>query len=259
MKKALVFTVLVLISFSSTAKSFLRGEAGGHEADMYSVLPFKQNEILSNWLETIQETIDYPHNRYFDGLRKPPHQKFSWGRYGHRLFFHWGFNGKPWSPQIEEMVLACHWDVPTVDLFRKKLIDEQARRNRLVMESTSETLHLGMSGVLREYTNGFASLVYDTHLLGDYSTTKIEPLEHLNLVIEDIKVALYRKLKGGNAALAINKRLDLTKSLYTNPKIRAEKVLEILQEDVPEMILNAQDGYFRKHFKDNRIKIRNGL
>jgi len=66
-------------------------------------------------------------------------------------------------------------------------------------------------------------------------------------------------LKGGNAALAINKRLDLTKTLYSEPEIRAKKVLEILQEDAPEMILNAQDGYFRKHFKDCKIKVKSGL
>ncbi len=259
MKNILLLTVFLAMFVSVSAKSFLRGEAGGHEADAYSVLPFKESTAISDWLEAVHKTIDVPYNSYFKGLRDAPHQKFSWGKYGHRIFFHWGFNGKPWSPQIEEKVLQCHWDAATTESFKRKLVEEQARRNRFVMERTSETLQLGMSGTLREYSNGFASLVYDTHLLGDYSTTQKAPLQDLNSVIDDIKTALYRKLKGGNTALAINKRLDLTKTLYTDPEVRAKKVLEILKEDVPEMILNAQDGYFRKHFKECKIKVKSGL
>jgi hypothetical protein len=259
MNKFLLLSVLLVMFGAVSAKSFLRGEAGGHEEDAYSVLPFKESDKISDWLEAIHKTIDVPYNSYFKGLRDAPHQKFSWGKYGHRIFFHWGFNGKPWSPQIEEKVLECHWDIATTESFKRKLVEEQARRNRLVMERTSETLKLGMSGVLREYTNGFASLVYDTHLLGDYSTTQKAPLQDLNAVIDDIKSALFRKLKGGNVALSINKRLDLTKTLYSDPEVRAKEVLTILKEDVPEMILNAQDGYFRKHFKDCKIKIKGGL
>jgi hypothetical protein len=259
MKKLLLLFVLLVPFVSGSAKSFLRGEAGGHEADAYSVLPFKECEKISDWLEAVHKTIDVPYNAYFKGLRDAPHQKFSWGKYGHRIFFHWGFNGRPWSPQLEEKVLECHWDAATTDAFKQKLVDEQARRNRFVMEITSETLQLGMSGVLREYTNGFASLVYDTHLLGDYSTKMKAPLQDLNGVIDDIKSALYRKLKGGNVALAINKRLDLTKTLYSDTETRAGKVLEIMHEDVPEMILNAQDGYFRKHFRDCKIKVKSGI
>jgi len=60
-------------------------------------------------------------------------------------------------------------------------------------------------------------------------------------------------------ALAINKRLDLTKTLYSDTETRAGKVLEIMHEDVPEMILNAQDGYFRKHFRDCKIKVKSGI
>lgn len=259
MKKFLLSFAFLMLVVSVSAKSFLRGEAGGHEADAYSVLPFRECDLISDWFEAVHKTIDVPYNGYFKGLRDAPHQKFSWGKYGHRIFFHWGFNGKPWSPQIEEKALECHWDVATTEAFKRKLVNEQARRNRLVMEETSRALQLGMSGVLREYTNGFASLVYDTHLLGDYSTSMKAPLQDLNAVIDDVKNALYRKLKGGSVALAINKRLELTKTLYMDPETRARKVLGIMHEDVPEMILNAQDGYFRKHFKACKIKVKSGI
>lgn len=121
------------------------------------------------------------------------------------------------------------------------------------MTKTSETLHLGMSGQLREYINGFASILYDTHILGDFTTTKIEPLQGLDMVIDDIKVALYRKLKGGEDALRINKKLYNTKKLYPNERARASAVLAILKKEVPNMIITAQNGYFKRHFKQYGI------
>jgi len=256
MKVYIVILFALLINLDAAAKSFDRGKSTGHEADAYSVLPFEKSSEISDWFEAVHKTIDYPFNSYFEGLRNPPHQKFSWGKYGHRLFFHWGFNGKPWSPQIQEMVDKCNWDEQTVNLFKMKLINEQSRRNLKVMTATNEMLHFGMSGQMRDYSNGFASILYDTHLLGDFSTTQITPLQDLNLVIDDIKVSLYRKLKGGDEALRINKMLDQTKKSYPDQRIRAVKVLDILQKNVPKMILNAQNGYFKIHFKEIGIKLK---
>lgn len=257
MQKYLIILLLHLIPFNFlSAKSFARGESTGHEADAYTVFPFERSSSISDWFEAVHKTIDYPYNAYFKGLRMPPHQNFSWGSYGHRLFFHWGFNGRPWTPQIQERVDLCGWDRQTIDLFQKKLIDEQARRNKIIMTVTSEALHLGMSGQLREYTNALASILYDTHLLGDYTTMRIEPLLNLNAVIDDIETTLYRKLKGGNEALRINKLLENTKKQYPNPRIRAAKVLQLMQKEVPGLILRVQDGYFKRHFKEWGLEMR---
>ncbi|MCX6308803.1 MAG: hypothetical protein NTY32_08270 [Bacteroidia bacterium] len=257
MKNRILLLLLLLIPFNIlSAKSFARGEKTGHEADAYSVFPFERSNSISDWFEAVHKTIDYPYNAYFKGLRDVPHTNFSWGPYGHRLFFHWGFNGKPWTSQIQERVDRCGWDRQTIDLFQKKLIDEQARRNKTIMTATSETLHLGMSGQLREYTNAFASILYDTHLLGDFTTTRIEPLLNLNAVIDDIETALYRKLKGGDEALRINKLLENTKKLYPNPRMRAAKVLQLMQKEVPGLILRAQDGYFKRHLRQCGVQLK---
>lgn len=257
MHKLCFILLYLLIPFNfPSAKSFGKGEKAGHEADAYSVFPFARSEAISDWFQAVHKTIDYPYNAYFKGLRDAPHSNFSWGSYGHRLFFHWGFNGRPWTPQIQERVDLCGWDSQTIDLFQKKLIDEQARRNKIIMTATSEALHLGMSGQLREYTNAFASILYDTHLLGDYTTTRIEPLLELNTVIDDIETALYRKLKGGDDALRINKMLDRMKKKYSAPRARAEKVLQLLQMELPGMILKAQGGYFKRNFQEYGIVTR---
>lgn len=257
MKKITLFALLLIIPVTLLhAKSFGKGEKYGHETDAYSVFPFERSIEITNWFEAVHKTIDYPYNAYFKGARDFPHQKFSWGSYGHRLFFHWGFNGRPWTPQIQERVELCKWDNKTIEAFKNKLIAEQARRNKIIMTETSKALKLGMSGHLRDYTNAFASLLYDTHLLGDYTTTKIEPLLDLNLVIDDIKSALYRKLKGGKQALQINKTLDSYKIKYIDPRVRAAKVLELMQKEVPSLILSVQYGYFKKHFEKCGIQLK---
>jgi hypothetical protein len=247
---------IFLVSMPVESKSFDRGKPGGHEADAYSVLPFARSEGLSDWFHVIHQTIDFPYNTYFNGLRNPPHQDFSWGSYGHRLFFHWGFNGKPWSLPIQECVDRCRWSPSTVESFRQKLMAEQARRNRLVMEQTAKTLGFSMEGTLRGYANGFASLVYDSHLLGDYTTTKQAPLQDLNAVIDDLEFALFDKLKGGDEAKRINKLLESTKTSIPDKTARARRVLEILQRNVPDMILTAQNGYFKTHFQKMGIALR---
>lgn len=251
-----VLFVLVFVSIHAFPKSFNKGKPDGHEADAYSIIPFEHCTRITDWFETIHKTIDFPYNKYFDGLRNPPHQNFSWGSYGHRLFFHWGFNGNPWNSKVQECVDKCHWDTQTITLFKKKLTDEQARRNRLVLENTSQVLHLGMSGQLRAYTNGFASLVYDVHILGDYTTTRHAPLQELNGVIDDIKSALFSKLQGGEQAKRINKTLDQYKIRYSDKSQRAQKVLELLQTEVPRLILSANNGYFKKHFQANGISLK---
>jgi hypothetical protein len=257
MKKTTLIALLLLVPFTLLqAKSFGKGEKYGHEADAYSVFPFERSVEISAWFEAVHNTIDYPYNAYFKGARDHPHQKFSWGSYGHRLFFHWGFNGKPWTPQIQERVALCKWDKKTVEAFKKKLVAEQARRNKIIMTETSKALHFGLSGQQREYVNGFASLLYDTHLLGDYTTTNIEPLLELNSVIDDIKRALYRKLKGGAQAVRINKTLESYKRIYADPRVRAAKVLELMQKEVPAMILSAEDGYFRRWFERWGVEVK---
>lgn len=92
--------------------------------------------------------------------------------------------------------------------------------------------------------------------MGDYTTTRIEPLLDLNSVIDDIKTALYRKIKGGDEALRTNNMLENTKKLYADPRVRAAKVLQIMQKEVPSMILSAQDGFFKKLFRGWGIEMR---
>ncbi|MGL4332444.1 MAG: hypothetical protein ACRCSR_06580 [Bacteroidales bacterium] len=256
MKKLSLFFILISLSFSLFSKSFGRGKAGGHEADAYSVMPFSRSDVVSDWFEVIHKTIDFPYNTYFPGLRDAPHQNFSWGKYGHRLFFHWGFNTQPWSPQLEEQAGKCGWSEQTLQSFKEKIRTEQARRNRQVMERTASTLGFGMSGRERDYSNAFASIVYNSHLLGDYSTTKTAMLQDVNSIITDIQTALFNKLQGGEKAKVLNGKLERIKRGDADVVTKANEALRLLQSDLPGLILSIQDGYFKNHFAKRGLQLR---
>lgn len=238
----------IIVATDLPAKSFDRGGKNGHEADMYAVLPFARSERISDWLELVHRTIDFPYNTYFPGLRDAPHQKFSWGKYGHRIFFHWGFNSEPWSPQIQEQVNKCNWDAKTVAAFKGKLIAEQARRNKAILEETGKLFGFGIAGQERGYANALASLVSDIHLLGDFTTENIAPLPNLQSVIRDLQTTLFERFRGGEEAKRINKLLDALEKQYPDTKKRARAALDLLKKEVPTFLLTCNNGYFKQHF-----------
>lgn len=255
MKKILLVTICVCLFNSSFGKSLKHGQSGGHEADIYSVLPFERSDKIDALILSIHNSIDMPVG-YFNGLRDAPHHQFTWHKYGHRTFFHWGFNSNPKNSKIlQELVRERNWSPNVEKSFWDKVIAEQARRNRQTMESVGETLNFGTSGIERAYANAFASIITDIHILGDYSTTNIAMLQNLDFVVADIEKALFESLKGGNDAKRINKLLTETRSIISD-RDRAEKIIQILQKELPKFILTAQEGFFKRHFSDLGYSLR---
>ena len=248
LKNLFIILISLLYISPSNSKSLNPGKNNGHEADIYSVLPFKRCTEISGLILVIHNNIDFPIG-YFPGLRDIPHQDFTWHKYGHRVFFHWGFNSNPRSCDIlQELVSERNWSKEVEASIWSKVIIEQAKRNKESMTKVGKTLGFELAGAQRAYANAFASIITDIHLLGDYSTTKIATLQNIDLIIVDIQKALFESLKGGDRAKQINKMLDDTHQIE-DIRDRANATLIILQEHLPTFFLNIQDGFFAKHFK----------
>lgn len=257
MSKAKYFLIL-LICFCvqiTAAKSLNAGKSGGHEADIYSVLPFAKCAKISELIYEIHRTIDFPIG-YFEGLRDAPHDDFTWHKYGHRVFFHWGFNGNPRSGAVlQSLVTERKWSATVTEAFWQKVIAEQSRRNRETMQTTARILNFQSAGVQRTYSNAFASIVNDVHILGDFSTTNIEALQSIDMVVSDLKKAMIQSLRGAEKATEIARQLDATKNIKSSPE-RAKKIISILQANLPQMILAAQNGWFARHFSQMGLVMR---
>lgn len=255
LKNLLIILISLLYLTPLNSKSLNPGKNNGHEADIYSVLPFKRCAEISDLILVIHNNIDFPIG-YFPGLRDAPHQDFTWHKYGHRVFFHWGFNSNPRSCGIlQELVSERNWSKDVKTSFWNKVITEQARRNKESMSKVGETLGFELAGAQRAYANAFASIITDIHILGDYSTTKIATLQNIDLIIVDLKKALFESLKGGESAKQINKLLDETYKIE-DVRERANATLIILQEQLPSFFLKIQNGYFAKHFEKLNLPLK---
>lgn len=242
-----------MVALTVHAKSLNAGRSGGHEADIYAVLPFERSREISELIYTIHQTIDYPVG-YFDGLRDAPHEEFTWHKYGHRVFFHWGFNANPRSSQtLQSLVQERKWSESIEEAFWQKVIREQARRNGEVLTAIGSTLSLQTAGVQRSYINAFASIIVDIHILGDFSTTKRESLKTLDMIVSDLEKALFENFRGGDHAKAIAKKMNSTKSIADDNQ-RADAILKIMKSELPRFILEANGGFFARHFKHIGLK-----
>ena len=173
--------------------------------------------------------------------------RFKRGSYTHRILFHRGFNRDPkHSNAISRCVEACDWDTGTRDAFWNVIKEEQGRRNLKMIDSMGQTLGF----FSRRHQNAFASIVYDTHILGDYIQQdggySDKPLMNLDDLIADMHQALYSNLQGGDDAIALNKEL---KAASGSERERAEKFLAILKQRVPSIIANAEEGFSRRQIE----------
>ena len=137
--RLLFITIITILSITQlNSKSLNPGQKNGHEADIYSVLPFERCDSINKLIKVIHQNIDFPIG-YFEGLRDAPHQDFTWRKYGHRVFFHWGFNSNPKSSKVlESLIDDRNWTKQLEESCGNKIIKAHSRRNTLANATFTE-------------------------------------------------------------------------------------------------------------------------
>ena len=158
-----------------------------------------RNNILPLW-RMAQEVIDEIGNDYRD-LREN-FSWFTWGNYGHRLLFHWGFNADPkrYSPLVKQ-VRSCLKDNPNAREQERKFFSYltrniQSRRNYKLINAVTSVTGIPTS---RGYANAIATIIYDVHLLGDYETVSTSALPKIDDIERDlVENGFTRLISGGD-------------------------------------------------------------
>lgn len=256
----LLTAILLLCQIANASELSYHGKNGqrGHQEDFEAVLPFVWNDRLEEWGKSITDVLDRFNNNSVPEYGGISTYKYFNQKYGltcpmgdHRIFFHWGYQRKPWCDAILPL-LPNHvtQDSALMENFRKDLTNEQARRNRLANKMTEQTFGFGSSGRSARYANALITLIYDVHILGDYETANAIGLASVNQIVAEISTAL------NNIDAARSKPLvkDL-RSIAGQNKSDSDKALlclDYLRKQVPLFIYNADDGVvnFRKHFQD---------
>lgn len=167
-----------------------------------------RNKILPLW-KTAQEVIDEYREDYRDLQEKFPW--FTWGNYGHRLLFHWGFNADPKHySQLVRQVRSCLKGNPDAKEQEQKFFayltrNIQSRRNKKLINSLINTTSIPSA---RGYANAVATILYDVHLLGDYSTTNTSALPPIDSIEHDLVENGFRRLLTGGEKSARLAEID---------------------------------------------------
>ena len=255
---ALIFLVSISVANIAFAKSGTE-----HIADMCSVFGVcRDHPRLSSVFRTITSEMDdgrTGRQQYtLNQKMKDVEPSFKWGLYTHRLFFHWGFNGNPKdSMALTEKINESTQDAGRRERLWKVVLTEQSRRNKRMMNVTeTATSYIGADGkrkgfAKRDVINGIAALAYDTHIIGDYVEGKDVPMKALvplQKTQEDIVKAVCR-ITDNDPDFTGRDELKFFELQMRNAqggieKIRAEKVLLIMKEHIPGILMKA--GTFRR-------------
>lgn len=220
--------------------------------------------------KSAQDVIDQWKDVYTPSIKKEC-RWFTWGNYGHRLLFHWGFNGDPktYGPLQQQIKIALEKDIAAKGLrgeearrYRERekkkleqlLINLQARRNRKLITKVEREMGIPKT---RGYAGAVATIIHDVHLLGDYETPLISALPAPDAIERDlIDHGFQRLLRGGDRTERLQKiDADLKEALKNGRgrtyRKRAELLLEKPKYCIPQ-ILNER---FKETLKSRGITL----
>lgn len=255
----LLFFILFLFPILSHAHS-----GAEHLADMKRVMPFEdveQNRRVFKFFRLMNSYIDRPGQApgtKFDreAYKRPAviaeHPKFGNIRWEgkHRIWYHWGFNTDPrqFPPLVNSLNSAIDQGVITKDdlpEFWWLMTDEIAKRNRFLLNQGANAFGYGQLGSItaqhRRQLNGWVTVIYSVHILGDYQTDDTEVLAPLGRVYADISNAI-DNLAGKDAGNV--EKAKIIKAALKRSQSSPEKYLSALEREFTPFILSLKGvGY----------------
>lgn len=255
----LLFSVLIVFPLLSHAKSGTE-----HLADMKRVMPFEdveQNRRVFKFFRLMNSYIDRPGQApgtKFDreAYKRPAviaeHPKFGNIRWEgkHRIWYHWGFNTDPrqFPPLVNSLNSAIDQGVITKDdlpEFWRLMTEESAKRNRFLLNQGANAFGYGQLGSItaqqRRQLNGWVTVIYSVHILGDYQTEDTDVLAPLGRVYADINNAI-DNLAGKDAGNV--EKAKIIKAALKKSQSSPGRYLDALGREFSPFILSLKgEGY----------------
>ncbi len=252
------------------AKSGMPGPDGtpGHYDDWFAALGISDDnskKVLQPLLTLIQkDVIDAEANP--TPLRATLKEKWAltFGGPNHRVLFHWGFNQdiKQYRPLLMEIdkqfeknraFLEDKYGVEDTDYMARQkeavlecIGSERNRRNRLIISETAE--RTGLSG--GQPPRGLSTILWDIHILGDYTTTALGGLLDLktlrkDLINDGLDRMNFDRADLGDLCNALYDAEDKNKDPAQWPE-GANQMLEALQKYFPPLLAKRWGNTFGK-------------
>lgn len=258
--KHLVYKVslIILLVTLITTRAYSHSGWSAHANDMMAVFGFEENPQLRAWMRFISSDMIDKHEPFYSELCKK-HPGF---RCKHRLLFHWGFNAKPWSKSLESRIIdyCKQYDLnveSNLRIFQAELIAEQRRRNKLINSQTERLFGFAQGGKDASFANFFASMAYNIHLIGDYTSdnTDLDGLPNINDII-GVMVRDIRSLDNVQSQFIV-KGITKINQKYSDPQIKADELMIYLKTNMPQFIRKAQFGSLYSRLNKRGFNFRN--
>ena len=249
-----VILALAWIPFLGFCKSAGSVSGDGHSGDMVKVLgiDLSDHDAKDRAIKLTSGFAKFIDDDYEILLHKIREiaPTFSSRGYRHRLFFHWGLSGNPrdisvLSDCVKEAALG---NTDLEDKIWGLILDEQARRNREMFSVVSDA-YFNVKGDGRpapfrhDDIRGIASIVYDTHIIGDY-IVGTEKTQMALISLDSVKNDVIRSVRGiairdtdFRENKLLNKfRKDIQGVIAGSREEQAIKILQIMKDQIPVIL-----------------------
>ncbi len=124
---------------------------------------------------------------------------------------------------------------------------------------TEKLFGFASSGKDASYANAMISIVYDVHLLGDYTPDNkdFDGVQDFSSVVGDLINAI-RKIDEAQGK-ALVKSIQTASRQQLPVQQKAAGMLEILQREMPEFLQKAQGGTLKRRFAKQGIIFKDNL
>ena len=263
--RLLRITLLCLFYALSTCNSY-SFDGKHHVSDMYKVFGFiKPSETsgLYQWMKYISwNMIDKYNDIYLQIKRSCP----GFSVPNHRVFFHWGYDAKPWNKELEEAAnsycskrefgaIRTEYTITKIKIIIR---EEQKKRNRLLNQKTEHLFGFRHGGSDGKLANCFAGLAYDIHILGDYGTgnSELRGLQNFHDLVGNIVIILKKIDPEEFSKMRIKEGMNRVMSKYNNTQRKADMLMSYLQNNVPLFIKRARKGGIYRRLKNKGFQFK---
>lgn len=238
--------ILFLTGFCIVSLCLLQGMAGrAHKKEWEKTLGFTSEEgntgaemSLNQLYDTFSNAIDINAHILLNKLKKVSKseegsQEFTWGNYGHAIFFHWAFNDAPKNHKpLKEQLKKCKMSNSGYKTCLRLVDEEWNQRKSKCLKEVERCL-----GVDRETAAAIATLLHDIHILADYvGNTRTRPLALIKDLKQDLMTHGLQVLARGNPQHEADIKLVMDVDSSRHNKIIAEQLLENLSFFLPQCL-----------------------
>lgn len=246
----IVFSLLMILNSQA-------GDGVEHRNTWNQIMGVKNNEdknhpLRNNW-DTFQRTIDGKKGDLYITEIKQEFGIVHDRRCGHRTYFHWGFHANP--NRIEKILDKCinDWDVlpdETKDKLLNKLINDTGERNTDLINSVKTA-----TKIPRSKAGHVTAVLYDAHILLDWGDTNTRPLALPKDLLKEMDKDINRISRGPTKTYNLGKELrkKLKAACYvpgSTDKIKAEMMLDVLQDYLPQLLWGRYGNVFPAEMKN---------